>query len=127
MSMCGGQSCCSWRDSLRRRASPMVSRRPSIATSLIRRISRQRAPGLACSSTQSRFTAIFPATPTWPSPRPGFLDINYRTTSSFPTLPGTFRISGGAGTLVSQVGCVIISTFHSAEIVGRADLLTVTS
>src|SRR5439155_513408 len=45
----------------------------------------------------SRFTAIFPDTQTWPSRLPGYLDTNYRTTSSFHTLPGTFLISRGGG------------------------------
>ena len=95
----------------------MESRRLSIATLLIRRISRQRARGSGCCSTQSRSTAIFPDTQTWPSRLPGYLGINYRTTSSFHTLPGTSPISGGAGTSVSQVGCAITFTFHSAGIV----------
>src|SRR5207248_8649390 len=102
----------------------MESHRPSTVTSLIRWISRQRARGLVCCSTPSRFTAIFPATQSWPLLLPGCLGTNYRTTSSFPTLPGTSLISGGAGTLVSQVGCAIIFLFHSVEIAARAGLLT---
>src|SRR5437763_6079440 len=102
----------------------MESRRRSTATLLIRRISRQRARGLACCSTPSRFTAIFPATQTWLLLLRGCSGTNYRTTSSFHTLPGTSLISGGAGTLVSQVGCVIISTFHLAVILSHGDLLT---
>src|SRR5213079_2958571 len=97
------------------------------ATLLIRRISRQRARGLVCCSTPSRFTAIFPATQTWLLLRPGCLGTNYRTTFSFPTLPGTSLISGGAGTLVFQVGFAIISTFRLAVIAARAGLLTVMS
>jgi len=61
---------------------------------------------------------------TWPSRLPGCSGINYRTTSSFPTSPGTSPISGGAGTSVSRAGCAIISTFHSVEIAARAGLLT---
>src|SRR6266478_9500999 len=98
----------------------MESRRPSTATSLIRRTLRQRARGLACCSTQSRFTATFRGTQTWPSRLPGYLDINYRTTSSFHILPETSLISGGVGTLVFQVGFAIISTFRLAVIAARA-------
>src|SRR5204863_900837 len=105
----------------------MESHRPSTVTSLIRWISRQRARGLVCCSTPSRFTAIFPATQTWPLLLPGCLGTNYLTTFSFPTLPGTSPISGDAGILVSQVGCVTISTFHLAVIVARGDLFTVMS